>query len=87
MEIIETESFIIIEKAPVEFGMAIPLIPFELVWFEITAKDSIFEGLSYPVSTEAIKNFDIKEIVDLEELEEEGFPFDIELKFYFIKNH
>lgn len=88
MEIKETDTFVIIEDAPLSFYKAMPLIPYPLIWFEVTASVDIMEGLpisgtGFPNDVDQIQNFDINDVVDMESVENDGA--EIKLDLYYLK--
>ena len=84
MNITETDSFIIIEDATVDFCKYLELLPFQLVWYEVTVGDGIFNAVAVPENKDQIKHFDVNEIVKVDEVEEDD-DITITFKLYFVK--
>lgn len=83
MEIRETDTFVIIEDASLNFCKCVELLPLRLVWYEITMSEGFMEAEISPSSTESIKYFDIDEIINRGEIDDDDV--EVKLNLYFVK--
>ena len=74
MEIIETDSIIMIKNAPIEFISVIKELPWKLFWWEGYLSDGIFGAPFVPRDYDQVVGLvdkPIKEFIDIEELEKD----------------
>ena len=83
MEIKETDTFVIIEDASLNFCKCVELLPLRLVWYEIIMSEGIMKVSVAPTKLDTIKYFDIDEILDQEELDDD--EVEVSLNLYFVK--
>lgn len=83
MEIKETDTFVIIEGASLNFCKCVELLPLRLVWYEIKFSEGFMEASIEPNKIDSIKYFDIDEIVDQGEIDDS--EVEVEVNLYFVK--
>ena len=83
MEIRETDTFVIIEEASLNFCKCVELLPLRLVWYEIVMSEGFMEASIEPNKIDLIKYFDIDEILDRGEIDDD--EVEVKLNLYFVK--
>lgn len=83
MEIKETDTFVIIEDAPLGLCRCVELLPLRLFWYEIIMSEGIMRVTVVPSSIESIMYFDIDEILDQEKMIDDDV--EVTLNLYFVK--
>ena len=83
MEIRETDTFVIIEGASLNFCKSVELLPLRLVWYEIVMSEGFMEVGIAPNKIDSIKYFDIDEILDQGEIDDS--EVEVKVNLYFVK--
>lgn len=83
MEIKETDTFVIIEGASLNFCKCVELLPLRLVWYEIIMSEGLMEMGITPNKINSIKYFNIDEILSQGEVDDD--EVEVSLNLYFVK--